>query len=143
MYNEAPPRDPWNYVLTVRHHHEAFVELRPGLEAPPRRPRGITSLRWGTTMNSYTEVHGIKSNNEAPPWTLTKRVHGITSIWWHTTMSSLYRGHGITSYPNLIHALATNHEFPMHTNNMSFRMNNQSSNISHAKLTTNSLIPNP
>jgi len=34
----------WNYVLAMRHHHETFVELRLGREAPPRNPRGITSL---------------------------------------------------------------------------------------------------
>jgi len=83
----------------------------------------------------------LRPNIEAPPQNLTRRVHGITSMWWGTTMSSHYRGHGIMSYPNLIHALPTNHEFPMHTNSMSFHINNQSSNISHAKLTTNSLIP--
>jgi len=47
----------WNYVLAMRrhheafaelhpykrHHHVAFVELRHGLEAPPRYPRGIMS----------------------------------------------------------------------------------------------------
>jgi len=44
---------PWNYVLAVKHHHEAFVELCPGLETPPRGLRGITSLHWGTTANSH------------------------------------------------------------------------------------------
>jgi len=33
-----------------RHHHVAYVELRPSLEAPPRYPHGITSWSWGTTM---------------------------------------------------------------------------------------------
>jgi len=75
----------WNYVLAVRrhreafaelypykrHHHVAFVELRPGLEAPPQYSRGITSLCWGTTMNSYHEVHGIKSNR----WGTTRDSH--------------------------------------------------------------------
>ena len=46
-----------------RHHHVAFVELRRGLEAPPRYPCGITSWSWGTTVNPQLEVHGIRSNN--------------------------------------------------------------------------------
>jgi len=48
--HEAPPRHlrgitswlwgtttkpSWNYVLTMRHHHETFVELHSGCEAPP------------------------------------------------------------------------------------------------------------
>ena len=66
----------WNYALVVRRHHEAFAELhldkrhhhvasvglRPGREAPPHYPRGITSYCVGTTMNPHLEVRGIKSN---------------------------------------------------------------------------------
>jgi len=33
LYNEAPPRTSWNYVLSMRHHHElpltGVMELRP------------------------------------------------------------------------------------------------------------------
>jgi len=39
----------------MRYHHVAFVELRPGLEAPLRHARGITSLYWGTTRDSSYE----------------------------------------------------------------------------------------
>ena len=28
-HHEISPRDSWNYVLTIRHHHETFMELRP------------------------------------------------------------------------------------------------------------------
>jgi len=58
-----------------RHHHVAYVELRLGLEAPPRYSRGITSLSRGTTVNSSlkgsTELCPL---DEAPPWALTTRV---------------------------------------------------------------------
>jgi len=37
----------------MRHHHVAFVELRPSLEAPPRYSRGITPLYGGTTNDSH------------------------------------------------------------------------------------------
>jgi len=34
-HHELPPKGSWNYVLTMRHHHETFVELHPDHEAPP------------------------------------------------------------------------------------------------------------
>jgi len=71
-YNEAPPQNsgimPYHHEAFAelhpykRHHHVAFVGLRPSREAPPHYPRGITSCCVGTTMNPRLEVHGIKSN---------------------------------------------------------------------------------
>jgi len=47
LYNEAPPRSSWNYILSMRHHHElsltGVMELRLDHEAPPRNHRGISS----------------------------------------------------------------------------------------------------
>jgi len=47
LYNEAPPQTSWNYVLSMRHHHELpltkVMELRPNQEAPPCNHHGITS----------------------------------------------------------------------------------------------------
>jgi len=47
LYNEAPPRTSWNYVLSMRHHHELpltrVMILRLTNEATPRNPCGITS----------------------------------------------------------------------------------------------------
>ena len=40
LYNEAPPRTSWNYVLSISHHHELLLT-------------GVMELRvdqWGTTM---------------------------------------------------------------------------------------------
>jgi len=61
-HHETLLRGSWNYVHYLRHHHELSL-------------RGSWNyvLRWGTTMNSHQEVHGITSLYEAPPWTLTKR----------------------------------------------------------------------
>jgi len=87
IHNEAPPRDPWNYVIAVRYHHEAFVELRPymrhhheafvelhlGLEAPPRNLRGITSLHEAPLWTLATRFMGLRPSDEVPPWTLTTR----------------------------------------------------------------------
>jgi len=73
-------RGSWNYVHYLRHHHE--LSLR-GHEITSitwgttmnshQEDHGITSITWGTTMNSHQEVHGITFLYEAPPWTLTKR----------------------------------------------------------------------
>ena len=49
FYNEAPPLTLWNYVLSMRHHHELPLI-------------GVMELhidQWGTTMRSYLEIHGI------------------------------------------------------------------------------------
>ena len=58
LYNEAPPRTSWNYVLSMRQHHELpltrVMELRPD--------------QWDTTMKpSWNYI----LTNEAPPWDLT------------------------------------------------------------------------
>jgi len=111
-------RPSWNYILVLRHHNITLVELRPDVEAPP----------W-TLTSRFMEL--------TPP----RRAHEIMSIWWGTTTSPRYKGHGITSYSNLTHTLSTNHEVPMHTINISFRIINQPSIISHAKFITNSLVP--
>ena len=67
-HHELPSRGSWNYVHYLRHHHELSS-----------RGHGITSIIWGTTMNSHHEVHGI------------------TSIIWGITMNSHHEVHGITS----------------------------------------------
>jgi len=47
LYNEGPPQTSWNYVLSMRHHHElpltGVMELHPDHEAPPRNHREIMS----------------------------------------------------------------------------------------------------
>jgi len=96
LYNEAPPRTSWNYVLSMRHHHElpliGVMELRPDHETPPRNHRGIMS--W--PMRHHHEISPRASwnyvlSNEAPPC----NHRGITS-WPHqnhvspTNIKSLY-----------------------------------------------------
>jgi len=74
-----------------RHHHVASVELRPGLEAPPRYPRGIMSWSRGTTVNPHLEVHEIRSNRWGTTGTPPRRAHGIKSTRWGTTTSPATR----------------------------------------------------
>ncbi|QCE03206.1 hypothetical protein DEO72_LG8g1228 [Vigna unguiculata] len=71
----------WNYVLAMRrhceafaelypywrHHHVASVELRPGLEAPPRPPVELHP--------SCRRPMELRPTDEAPPRSLTTRVH--------------------------------------------------------------------
>ena len=73
----------------------AFVELRPGPEAPPRPP---------VELRPFVE---------APPWTPLKRVHGITSNRWDATKIPHYKSHGIMPYPHFIHVPPTNQEIPI------------------------------
>jgi len=90
LYNEAPPWTSWNYVLSMRHHHELsltrVMELRPDHEAPLRNHRGITSWPWGTTTKpSWNYVLTI------PKSCLTNQ----RNIIMHTNLMPIY----ITNHP--------------------------------------------
>jgi len=78
-----------------RHHHVAFVELRPGPEAPPRYTRGITSLCWGTTRDSPYEG----------PWDYVQKMRR------HQDLS--LRESWNYALPHFIHVPPTNQEFPI------------------------------
>jgi len=76
----------------MRYHHEAFVELRSDLEAPPRYPRGITPCRWDTTTlplwnyarsmrHHHVTLVELRPVDEAPP----RYPRGITHGRWGTT----------------------------------------------------------
>jgi len=99
----------WNYVLTMRRHHEAFaelypyrrhhhvasVELRAGVEAPPRPPMELRPF--------------VVAPRDSP----LKRVHGITSNRWGATKISHYKSRGIMPYLYFIHIPPTNQELPI------------------------------
>jgi len=91
LYNEAPPRTLWNYVLSMRNQHElpltGVMELRPDHEAPPHNHRGITS--W--PMRHHHEISPRNSWN----YVLTMRHHHATIVelrpdQWGTTMKPLW-----------------------------------------------------
>jgi len=66
LYNEAPPRTSWNYVLSMRHHHELPLTGGHGIISWPMRHHHETLVelrpdQWGTTMRFHLEIHGITS----------------------------------------------------------------------------------
>ena len=79
LYNEAPPLTLWNYILSMRHHHEflliGVMELRHDHEAPPCNHRGITS--W--PMRHHHEISPRDSWNSV----LTMRHHYETFVQLH------------------------------------------------------------
>jgi len=83
LYFEAPPQTSWNYVLSMRHHHELpltrIMELHPEHEAPPRNHHGIMS--WPMRHHheiSPRDLWNYVLTNKAPP----RNYRGITS-WPH------------------------------------------------------------
>jgi len=66
LYNEAPPRTSWNYVLSMRHHHElqliGVMELRPDHEAPPHNHRGIKSWPMRHHHETFMELRPDHTN---------------------------------------------------------------------------------
>ena len=92
----------WNYVLTMRHHHELspkrVMELRPNREAP----------LWVVTKR----VMKLRSNHEAPPWDLTKRFMELRPKPYHNHVSPT--NHKVIMHTNLMLIFITNHTIMFH-----------------------------
>jgi len=85
LYNEAPAKPSWNYVLTMRHHHEL----------PPKR------------------VMELRPDHEAPPWDLTKRFMKLRPKPYQNHASPTQ--HRIFMHTNLMPIYITNHPIMLHT----------------------------
>jgi len=110
LYNEALSQNSWNYVLSMRHHHELpltrIMKLRPDHQAPPCNHRGITS--W--PMRHHHEISLRDSWN----YVLTMRHHHENFVELGPDYTKIM-SHQPTQYYHSCQQFITNHPFMSHS----------------------------